>query len=657
MIEQGWFAMTIMISSSGSAAHRRSVPAGLARAAGPPGFALMALVALSAVAPLQASHALPTVIDSRLEVRTVAGGFVTPVSMAYLGADEFLLLEKNTGRVLRIVNGAFHSIVLDLSVNFASERGLLGIALHPEFPDNPVVYLYWTESTTGSDSAVRSETPLLGNRVDRFLWDGTSLAFADNIIRLRALQPSFFPFELTESGNNNGGVLRFGPDGKLYVFIGDVGRRGWMQNVTEGVGPDGQDDQFGGPEPDDAHLTGVVLRLNEDGTTPEDNPFFAAGATLGGEVGANIQKIFSYGHRNSFGMAFDPQSGALWLQENGDDAFPEINRVEAGMNSGWVQIMGPVGRIAEYKEVETSLEYSGLQQARWPPENIADTPAEALRRLFMLPGAHFADPALSWRYSVEPGGLGFLNSSGLGLSYEGDLFVGGARDLLEGGHLFRLKLTGNRRKIALTDPRLHDLVADNFDKWDITESESLLFGRGFGIVTDIHTAPDGNLVLVSLSHGAVYEIAARHAAGRPPARNFPTRLSGGNEVPPVETQASGQAIFQLSKDDSFLTFRLLVASIENVTQAHVHLGGPGENGPVVAWLYPGAPPPELIPGRFSGILAEGVITGAELVGPLAGQPLSTLLEAMRTGRAYVNVHTSENPGGEIRGQIGPAGPE
>src|SRR5262249_3349909 len=108
------------------------------------------------------------------------------------------------------------------------------------------------------------------------------------------------------------------------------------------------------PEPDNAHLTGVVLRLNDDGTTPADNPFFAAGAALGGEVGANIQKIFSYGHRNSFGMAFDPFSGKLWLQENGDDSFTELNLVEPGMNGGWVQIAGPVERIAQLKQIETS---------------------------------------------------------------------------------------------------------------------------------------------------------------------------------------------------------------------------------------------------------------------------------------------------------------
>ena len=92
--------------------------------------------------------------------------------------------------------------------------------------------------------------------------------------------------------------------------------------------------QFGGPEPDDAHLTGVILRLNDDGSTPTDNPFFAVGESEGGEVGENIQKVFAYGLRNGFGMAFDPISGDLWEQENGDDTFSELNRVEAGFELG-----------------------------------------------------------------------------------------------------------------------------------------------------------------------------------------------------------------------------------------------------------------------------------------------------------------------------------
>lgn len=450
----------------------------------------------------------PTVIDSNLAVRPVVSGLITPTTMAFLGPDDFLILEKNTGQVKRVVDGVVAGVVLDLAVNFGSERGLLGIALHPQFPVNPGVYLYWTESTSGADSNVLAETPLLGNRVDRFTWDGSTLSFDSNLIQIRALQADAGQ---PQRGNHNGGVIRFGPDGKLYIVIGDLGRRGHMQNLPCGPtpdcpGPTVADDQFGGPEPDNAHLTGVVLRLNDDGTAPTDNPFHGVGAALGGEVGANIQKIFAYGVRNSFGMAFDPKSGDLWVQENGDDTFSELNRVEPGMNSGWVQIMGPVSRIAEYKGIEVTFGPGSLQQIRWPPTLIADSPEEALARLYMLPGARFADPEFSWKFEVAPGGIGFVDGRALGPQYDGRLFVGGARDFLEGGHLFMMKLTGNRRKIAVDDPRIEDRVADNLDKWEITESESLLFGRNFGVVTDIQTGPNGNLYLVSLSKGTVYEI-------------------------------------------------------------------------------------------------------------------------------------------------------
>src|SRR5262245_22786018 len=102
--------------------------------------------------------------------------------MAFLRENDILVLEKETGRVRRVTNGAIQSTVLDLPANFGSEPGLPGIALHPEFPNNPGVYLYWTQSTTGNDTSVLSETPLLGNRVDRFIWDGSSLTLDKNII-------------------------------------------------------------------------------------------------------------------------------------------------------------------------------------------------------------------------------------------------------------------------------------------------------------------------------------------------------------------------------------------------------------------------------------------------------------------------------------------
>jgi glucose/arabinose dehydrogenase len=185
------------------------------------------------------------------------------------------------------------------------------------------------------------------------------------------------------------------------------------------------------------------------------------------------------------------------------------------MNSGWVQIMGPVERIAEYKAIETDPTapqpfapngYFGLQQIRWPPTNIADSPEEALERLFMLPGAHYSRPEMSWKFEVSPGGIGFVEGRGLGGRYRHDLIMGNARPELEGGHLFHFNLTGDRRRIRVTDRRLRDGVADNRNKFDIQESESLLFGRNFGTVVDIKSGPNGNLYVVSLTHGNVYEI-------------------------------------------------------------------------------------------------------------------------------------------------------
>jgi glucose/arabinose dehydrogenase len=498
-----------------------------------------------------AQSAAPSMTDPNLGVRTTVSGLITPISMAFIGPNDFLIVEKNTGAVKRVTNGVVQGTVLDLGVNNASERGLLGIALHPNFPSIPGVYLFWTcrtdeppddpffpdEQQCSNANMFAADTddilsvPLLGNRVDRFNWNGSTLTFDHNLIMLRAFQNDGAPVPPGQGdetqpprGNHNGGVLRFGPDGKLYILFGDNGRRGQLQNLPCGPtatcpGPAQPDDQFGGPEPDNAHLTGVILRLNPDGTTPTDNPFFSAGESIPGEVGANVQKIFAYGLRNSFGMDFDPVSGALWEEENGDDSFTEINRADPGFNSGWVQIMGPPERIAQYKAIETDpgvdpclgTPYFGLQQLRWPPTLLADTPGEALSRLFVLPGSHYSAPEFSWKFEVAPGAIGFVRGRGLGPQYENDLFVGAARPFLEGGNLFHFNLTGNRRRIGVDDPRLEDRVADNNCKFDITESESLLIGRNFGVGTDIQTGPNGNLFVVSLDKGSVFEIFRRRS--------------------------------------------------------------------------------------------------------------------------------------------------
>jgi glucose/arabinose dehydrogenase len=437
--------------------------------------------------------------------------------MAFIAPNDLLVLEKASGQVKRVVNGVVQGTVLDLAVNSNSERGLLGIALAPDFAANPSVYLYWTVSSTGADSNVVSETPLLGNRIDRFTWNGSTLTLANNVALLRARQtdnvtvPGQDPAtrNAAERGNHNAGVMRVGPDGKLYVAIGDVGRRSQLQNLPNGpfAAAPRVDDTFGGPSPDNAHFTGAVLRLNPDGTAPADNPFFAAGAAIGGEVGANIQKLYAYGIRNSFGMAFDPVSNALWMSENGDDAFDELNRVLPAMNSGWTQIMGPVSRIDEYKAIETALP-GGLGQVRWDAGNIANSPADALGALFMLPGATYDDPEFSWKYAVAPSAVGFQDGGALGASYDGNLFVGAASAALHDGYLFRFLLDAPRTGIDPSDPLLADHVADNLARFDDTETESLLFGTGFGIVTDIQTGPDGDLYVLSLSQGSLYAISA-----------------------------------------------------------------------------------------------------------------------------------------------------
>jgi glucose/arabinose dehydrogenase len=506
--------------------------------------ATTALIAGASSAPVGAQSTGPTLVDPDLGVRTAAGGLVTPSAMAFIGPNEFLVVEKNTGAVKRVVGGEVQSTVLDLSVNNASERGLLGIALHPRFPKDPGVYLYWTcRSTTPldgdpfrpeeeecsdaamtgqPDTGVTLEVPLLGTRVDRFEWTGSQLVYDHNLTKLLAFQHDGAPEPEGQGdsaqparGNHDGGPIAFGPDRKLYIAVGDLGRRGWMQNLLRGPTPPTDDDQFGGPESDDAHLSGVILRLDDDGSTPRDNPFFKVGDLIGGEAGDNIQRVFAYGLRNSFGIAFDPRSGNLWDQQNADDAFDEINRVERGMNGGWIQVMGPLSRIRQFKEIEQTLPPSGglpgaqLQQIRWPPSNIADNPFQAFFRLFWLPGSRYSDPEFSWKFAVPPAGIGFLSSRELGREYRDDLFAGAATENTAGGYLFRFDLSGNRRSIDVDDRRLEDRVADNTAKHDITESESLLFGSNFGVGTDIETGPNGNLFVVSLSHGVVYEIFRR----------------------------------------------------------------------------------------------------------------------------------------------------
>lgn len=491
---------------------------------------LIAAIALGGFAAnnVYADSIPATIMDPALQVSNfIDAGITQPIGIVFLAQDDALILEKASGQIKRVINGVLQAApVLDLAVNSNSERGLLSLVLHPDFPRTSQVFIRWTESSTGADSAVVTEVPLLGNRVDRYIWDGSKLVFDQNLIKLRSLQTDNITVtghagiaNANAQGNHNGGVMKFGPDGKLYLFMGDQGRRGWLQNLPNGpfLTSPLVDDTYGGPAPDNAHFSGMIVRLNTDGTTPADNPFFAAGAAIGGEAGANIQKIYSYGHRNGFGMAFDPQTGYLWDTENADDAFSELNRVVPGMNGGWVQLAGPTYRFAQFKMIETTQFTNAVQQVRYPPTRLAYTAPVALSRLFMLPGASYVEPELSWKYEIGPAGTTFVQGDKLGSNLNGTLWIGSARSFSQvggnGGSLYRLRLTADRLHVDLSaDVRLADKVADNLfrpAKFDGTESETLQIGTGFGTTTDIEQGPDGNLYVVSLTDNVIYRISAK----------------------------------------------------------------------------------------------------------------------------------------------------
>lgn len=430
-----------------------------------------------------ASFALPTVKDAGLQVEEVVSGLTQPTNMAFIGDNDILVLQKADGRVRRVTDGVLQSgQVLDLPVSNDAERGLLGIALHPDFASNHLVFLYYTESTTDGGAP-------LGNRVYQYTWNsgtGTlTLANATPILDLPA----------NPGPNHDGGVIAFGPDEKLYVVIGDLNRDGRLQNFP-----------FGGA-PDD---TSVILRVDpDDGSAPADNPFFAQGG--------NVARYYAYGVRNSFGMAFDPLTNKLWDTENGENMYDEINLVEPGFNSGWQMIMGPDARNANNA--------SGL---------------------FMLSGAHYADPKFSWKRTVGPTAIVFLNSTELGAQYENDVFVGD----INNGNLYHFEPNGERNGFVLSGS-LGDGVADK-----TSELAKVLLGGGFNGITDLKVGPDGLLYVLSFFDGAIYRISRRPSFGvssLPDAEvnaNYDVDLELGGGAPPYTVDVIGALPDGLVENDA-----------------------------------------------------------------------------------------------------------
>ncbi len=458
--------------------------------------------------------------DEALGVETVADGLTQPTALAVLGPDDLFVLEKSTGHVYRVQGGERGDPVLDLAVNFFDERGLLGIALHPDFADNGFVYLYWTSSGKGDgeggllgpDTEEATELPDLANRVDRFKWDGSSLTFDREIVALRSNT-----LDTDTSGrirgNHDAGPIVFGSDGRLYVVNGDQNQRGRLQNIADG------------PDATDIGLAGVVLRLNDDGSTPDDNPFVPAGDKIGGKVGKNVAKIWAYGIRNSFGLAIHPETGALWETENGDDSWDEVNILPAGANSGWIQLIGPPERMGEYRDLEVASE-DGLDNPDFPPDRLATDADGAKAAMVELPGSRYVPPAFSWKYPVAVTAIAFVTDDAFGESSTGTAWLGSV--LTDSLYRYPLAADGNGFDFG-DDTALTDLVDDNSAKGDLGESRDYLVGTGFGIVTSIVRGPDDRLYLTSLSAGAIYRIGPAAEVGGPGSGPQPTPSASGTE--------------------------------------------------------------------------------------------------------------------------------
>ncbi|HKX82356.1 MAG TPA: PQQ-dependent sugar dehydrogenase [Nitrososphaera sp.] len=249
----------------------------------------------------------PVIRDDALRVEKVIEGLDSPTSMAFLGLDDVLVLEKNSGEVRLISDGKLqNNPVLTLSINNINERGLLGIALDKGSNETVrSVFLYYTEQ----DGEPR-------NRVYKYIWDpDTGLTDESLILDLPG----------TPGPNHDGGKVTIGPDGLLYAVIGDLNRNGMLQNFANGNAPDD---------------TGVIMRVDSSGRAASGSVL----SDLDQNTAESLVRYHAYGIRNSFGIDFDPVTGTLWDTENGPSGYDEINLASSGFNSGWETVMGPIGR-------------------------------------------------------------------------------------------------------------------------------------------------------------------------------------------------------------------------------------------------------------------------------------------------------------------------
>lgn len=259
----------------------------------------------------------------------VASGLLQPTATAFLPDGRLLITEK--GGALKLKGSGAPTTLVTIPVCTSAEMGLLGIAVHPSFMTNGYIYLYRTESAGGCSSASGRSNEVV--RVT--MGPGDTVSLASLTVLLTGMR--------TDNGNHDGGVLRIGPDGKLYVGVGDTGHGDNQGCPGSSTNPYSQDLNA---------LEGKILRLNLDGTIPNDNPYFGQAGKRG--------EIFAAGFRNPWRLNFDPVTSNLWLGDVGDLAFEEIDIVTAGGNYGWPRCEGsnhPTG-CALPGDIDPIFEYS-----------------------------------------------------------------------------------------------------------------------------------------------------------------------------------------------------------------------------------------------------------------------------------------------------------
>jgi aldose sugar dehydrogenase len=401
--------------------------------------------------------------DTNLKIETVAEELDHPTSMAFLGPEDILVLEKDKGTVNRIVNGTIQpQPLLDVDVANKSERGMLGIDVSKHENGSTYVFLYYTEANVeGSDICPKPNrcepgTEPLGNRLYRY-----------ELIDDRLVNPiMLLDLPAVPGPAHNGGKVVIGPDNNVYLTIGDVGYRSRTQNF---------------PDKPDFNGTSAIYRITQDGQPLPDNP-------LGSDTEPPmLKKYYAYGLRNSFGIAFDPVTGKLWDTENGAAYGDEINLVEPGFNSGWRKLQGIWETEGTTVGGDVMLNSSVFKQKADP--NFVDLENFGGK-------GNYSDPAFIWFNNSAPTGMTFLHSDRLGKQYQNNMFVGD----FNAGNIYRFKLNQTRTGFILDGP-----LADKIEQ-SPEELSQILFGQGFDSITDLQVSPDGYLYVLSYGDGNIYRI-------------------------------------------------------------------------------------------------------------------------------------------------------